>query len=513
MKRRSLIKYLFPAIVLYIIIIFIYYTLYLNTIDIIKSEYSAKSQLIEKSIANEIKYTEALSQIVDKDVTSSMKNYSEELINMYQGESNILSWDLEILKEKFEGLDIYILNEKLEIVKSTVEDEIGLNFNDYPSFSKTLRNRLNGNEFKSDSVKSLLNAELRKYSYMPTPDNKFLIELGLNVSKKYPIMGNLDVISLSRKLKEEYPFIRDIRVYKYNKDKENSIELDSSTNISLNNMVALNKNENENVKKALETNHIQEQIIKDGKNSYTFKYIPYISELEDNEVKWWGAHVVEVSYDDKILNSNINHQKNLFIKSILILSLLYLTSTFLILYVIKKNRDIANQDHLTKLANRKKFEEELEVRMKEADKKGSKLAVLFFDLDKFKKVNDTFGHSVGDMVLIEVGRKIRKGIPKGDLASRLGGDEFIALLSNIDSEEQVLEMASEISRIFDKSLDIEGIEIPMKPSIGISIYPNDANTTEQLITKADNAMYEAKAEKIGFKIYKETDNKKDLRAN
>ena len=85
-------------------------------------------------------------------------------------------------------------------------------------------------------------------------------------------------------------------------------------------------------------------------------------------------------------------------------------------------------------------------------------------------------------------KKIKNAIPKGDIASRLGGDEFIASVSNFNSVKEVEEFAIEMSKVFDSPLQIESHEIPMRASIGISIYPDDADTSEQLIVKADDAI-------------------------
>ena len=215
------------------------------------------------------------------------------------------------------------------------------------------------------------------------------------------------------------------------------------------------------------------------------------------------SYVIETLYNDEIVEQDIKVQKNLFLQSMVFISVLYFAFAFVVIYLIQKKHEYSYQDHLTKLANRKRFEEMLDYKILQANKKKQKIAVLFFDLDKFKAINDTYGHSVGDRVLQEVANKIKSKIPKDDIAARLGGDEFTGLISNISSQEQIIEIGETMSDLFNEPLDIDGQEIIMRTSLGISIYPDHGKSLEELILKADSAMYEAKQNKIRYKIYEE----------
>lgn len=158
---------------------------------------------------------------------------------------------------------------------------------------------------------------------------------------------------------------------------------------------------------------------------------------------------------------------------------------------------------MTKLPNRKKLEEVMKYKMLEADRKNSKIAVLFFDLDKFKEINDEYGHSFGDKVLQEVAKKINSQIRKDDIVARIGGDEFAGLISGINSQDEIIEIAERMADVFKEKLNIDSKEIYIKPSIGISIYPDQGKEIEELILKADKAMYEVKENDIRYKIYQE----------
>ena len=164
---------------------------------------------------------------------------------------------------------------------------------------------------------------------------------------------------------------------------------------------------------------------------------------------------------------------------------------------------MAYEDYLTKLPNRNKFEEVTKSKISCPSRKNNRFAILFFDLDKFKKINDTLGHSVGDEVLKQAGERIKSKISKKDILSRFGGDEFAAIFSKFDTQEQIAKLSEDILESFDKPLIIDSHRVFIKPSIGISIYPEHGTTFEELIDKADKAMYEAKQSNIEYKIYDE----------
>lgn len=508
MKRNKLESkvYLIPMILIFIVVVISNYNNYDNTIDIIKSEYESKIKLIEQSIYNETKYTEMISEIVEKDAYSAMEKNSQLLVDEYKRDPNVLDWDLKEMKKQFDNMDIYILDKQLEVIASSIEDEIGLKFDELINFSKILKARLEGDKFESDTINfSIKEGELRKYSYMPTPDNKYLIELSVNIKDIHPELKNLNIVYLSQELIERYRFVEDIRVYKFNTYRQGSHELDTA-NTELTRDKELKQEKDKYVKRALETNQAQEQLFKDENNNlYRYKYIPYTLDHE-GDIAWWKSYVIEVLYNDQSMINKMSKQRKIFLQSITIISILYFGFAFIIIHLIHKNREIAYKDHLTKLPNRKKFEEIMKYKMFEADTRKTKIAVLFFDLDKFKSINDTYGHSFGDEVLKGVANRIKNEIRKEDIVSRLGGDEFTALISGLKLEAEIVEIGKRMSNIFETSLKIGSQEISIKASIGISIYPDHGDTVDQLILKADDAMYEAKVKQLGYKIYDEKAN-------
>ncbi|MGZ9269018.1 MAG: putative bifunctional diguanylate cyclase/phosphodiesterase [Candidatus Binatia bacterium] len=160
---------------------------------------------------------------------------------------------------------------------------------------------------------------------------------------------------------------------------------------------------------------------------------------------------------------------------------------------------LASQDHLTGLANRRMFHESASSELKRARRSRNVYALLFFDLDRFKLTNDTFGHGVGDQLLKAVAARLRGGVRECDLVARLGGDEFVVLLSEVPSEEFVAQLAGrlvqELSSIYP---DLDGHDVETTPSVGIALYPRDGQDLDELLMHADQAMYGAKARGRGF---------------
>ncbi len=166
---------------------------------------------------------------------------------------------------------------------------------------------------------------------------------------------------------------------------------------------------------------------------------------------------------------------------------------------------LAYFDSLTSLPNRRLFTEQLDMLLRLAKRKKETLGLLFLDLDNFKRINDSLGHSAGDFLLREVGRRLSRCIRDSDLVgynvtpestidvSRLGGDEFTVVLNQLSSPEAVTVVARRLLEEIGKPMQIEGHELVVTPSIGIAIAPDDADTVEGLLKAADTAMYHAKA--------------------
>lgn len=153
---------------------------------------------------------------------------------------------------------------------------------------------------------------------------------------------------------------------------------------------------------------------------------------------------------------------------------------------------LAHHDALTGLPNRRMFEQRLAQVLELSRRSGRSCALLFVDLDDFKAINDTRGHAVGDLVLQAVARTIVGAVRQVDTVARLAGDEFTVLCENVDSEGAALQIVTKLQHAFEPPLDIDGEPLAVRASIGLSLFPRDAQDARTLMASADAAMYRIK---------------------
>lgn len=149
-------------------------------------------------------------------------------------------------------------------------------------------------------------------------------------------------------------------------------------------------------------------------------------------------------------------------------------------------------DTLTGLANRASYEQALNQGLAQARRQGWGLAVMFIDVDKFKNINDSHGHEMGDKVLLMVANRLQSFIRDGDMVSRWGGDEFVCLLLEVKDKNDVLCLARKLAVRVAEAVTLSGLTLHIKISIGIALFPADGDTAQLLIKHADTAMYQAK---------------------
>jgi|APTNR8051073442_1049403.scaffolds.fasta_scaffold21384_1 diguanylate cyclase (GGDEF)-like protein/PAS domain S-box-containing protein len=177
----------------------------------------------------------------------------------------------------------------------------------------------------------------------------------------------------------------------------------------------------------------------------------------------------------------------------------------------EKLRHQALHDALTGLPNRTLFCDRLEHALVQTQRSGKPLALLMIDLDRFKEVNDTLGHQVGDLLLCDVGRRLRETVRKGDSVARLGGDEFAVLLPSVADEANAFHLSSRLAQSLSEPLDCNGIVIEVGASVGIALYPDHAGDKETLLKCADVAMYAAKSQHLGITVYSPANDTNSIR--
>ena len=158
----------------------------------------------------------------------------------------------------------------------------------------------------------------------------------------------------------------------------------------------------------------------------------------------------------------------------------------------KELRYLANYDHLTDLPNRSLLLERIKHAMASAKRRNKSIALFYVDLDRFKQVNDSLGHDCGDLLLIEVTRRLFALLRRDDTVARIGGDEFVILLESFKDVSYLGLVAQKIIDVVEKPVLLEGNEVSIGASIGIALYPDDASDSSELLRHADVAMYHAK---------------------
>jgi diguanylate cyclase (GGDEF)-like protein/PAS domain S-box-containing protein len=154
--------------------------------------------------------------------------------------------------------------------------------------------------------------------------------------------------------------------------------------------------------------------------------------------------------------------------------------------------DLANRDALTGLPNVRLFQERFLSTVSISKRKGWKAAIMFIDLDGFKNVNDSFGHEMGDRILQMTADRLLETVRKADTVARIGGDEFLVILTEVNDKAAAANVAGKIVQQLSAPFDLDGNEIRIGASIGIAMYPTHGDNSRDLIRKADNAMYKTK---------------------
>ena len=171
-------------------------------------------------------------------------------------------------------------------------------------------------------------------------------------------------------------------------------------------------------------------------------------------------------------------------------------------------QQIALQDALTGLPNRVSFEQSLDHGLIQAKRHGWGLAVLFIDIDKFKSINNSYGHDLGDQVLLMVANRLKSFVRDEDIVSRWGGDEFVCLLLEVKQEADVAYLAEKIINRIAEAYEFNGTVLSIIASIGIAIYPADGDTSDILFKNADTAMYKAKGTEQRVVLFRELGERK-----
>ncbi|MFO7730963.1 MAG: GGDEF domain-containing protein [Spirochaetia bacterium] len=491
-KILSKLKYII-IVLLAIIMIYIFSTQYINIIEVVKDKFNSQQQLVEKNILQTVDYINNAYKIAEQQLNQEMKEYSEQMIEKYKENPNVMEWDLAELQEHFSDYDIYIVSKDLEIIKTTYKKDLGLDFSNFGSFASVLRDRMAGNEFEVDRLDLSTQAgEIKKYSYMPSPDNQYLFELSVSIDEKFPSFQSLNLFKDATSLTQEYEMVEDIGFYSVEPLNYGVAKLRNSTQPYLNPDVP--EFEEELARQAVIDNTMQRGTKNTEGIQQSYRFFPALISDKKNG-QGWNSYVVGIVYNDQVMQKEMLKHRNLFLVNVILMAVLFVSFITVVAYLLKYFEHQAHHDKLTGLANRKYFVEEFKKLKNKANFNKGTIGVVFIDIDKFKEINDSYGHDTGDEVLKKIASRMENSLKGKDLKSRMGGDEFVVALTDLFSKEKIIEVTNRLIMELKKPLFIDGKEIPISVSAGVSFYPDDSYELETLIKNADSEMYKSKRKK------------------
>ena len=488
-KFLSRFKYIL-IVSLALVMIYIFSTQYKNILRVVEDKYRSQQQLVEKNILQTVSYIDNAYKIAEQQLNQEMREYSEQMVLKYTENPDVMDWDLAELQKRFVGYDIYIVDKDLKIIKTTYEEDLGLDFSKFGSFAAVVRERMAGKEFEVDRIDLSTQAgEIKKYSYMPSPDNQYLFELSVSIEDKYPSFQSLNLFKDAASLTEQYEMVEDIGFYSVEPLHYGVAKLRNSKRPYLNPDVP--EFEEELARQVVIQNAMQRDTRSIEGIQHSYRFFPALISSTESE-DGWNSYVVGIIYNDQVVQKEMTQHWNLFLANILLMTVLFGSFIAVVVYLIRNFEYQAHHDKLTGLANRKYFEEEFNKLTNKADSAGRNIGLVFIDIDKFKEINDNFGHDTGDEVLKSIAFRIENSLKDKDLKARMGGDEFVVALTDLSSKQQIMEVTKRLIAEIKKPLFIGMKEIPVSVSAGVSVYPDESSEIETLLKNADSAMYKAK---------------------
>lgn len=327
-----------------------------------------------------------------------------------------------------------------------------------------------------------MTGELKKFSYMATPDKEYLIELGYDLSGN-EIFTEFNFLKRIEELEDRFPSINEIRVFNLD-----GFQLGGEADVD-----AFAQDRAEAFETAIDTN----ESVEFAGDQTLYRYVNYNAEKAQGIST---SRVVEISYNQDNLKGVLQDVRDEFLIQLFVIIAVTLTIAFVISIWVARPMHLAFHDSLTSLKNRAAF---YDIVPKVLNKGSENLAFIMMDLDNFKSVNDILGHDKGDEVLKQVAECMRSILGQEGHAIRLGGDEFMMVLPNVDEQEVENTAALLIERMqqaFAKDSDLDEIEVTV--SVGIALSPKHGTDIDMLYKKADMALYASKDKgKNQYKVY------------
>jgi diguanylate cyclase (GGDEF)-like protein len=455
------------------------------------SGHQFRIEMAEDKILDSITTLDQVYHLLDNQTTDEMHRNSYEIIQKYSKNPNFTTWDFEQLKNQY-GMDVFVIDDTNTVIHSSFIPDIDLNFNVCCSgFAKLLTERRLHGDFIEDGIDlQQVTGELKKFSYTPTPDRKYLIELTVSIEKTETFQ-QFDFSTTIDSLEKKYDAINSIRVYTSAgfllgapEDEVYVKEIESQRKSVL--------------RKAIRTKETQEFKELVGNRQLTNRFIPYTAK----EKRGLSTdRVVEIIYNEDEFTALLKSYQKQFLVQLAVIFIASILLSAIIARLVAEPIYLAFHDSLTGLKNRAAFTADLQRRL---SKKDNKNAMILIDLDNFKQVNDTMGHSEGDKILRLAASTIQNATPTKDIAARIGGDEFVVLCSN-KAEVEIRTFTTRLLHEMNNTLlaHPECQKLGVSISVGVAFADNE-DSSATLYEKADRALYKSKREgKNQFNLYNE----------
>lgn len=275
---------------------------YVSTSRNLQSEKAETEHLVERNILSEIEGSDTAYQIIEAALEEKMEQYMDVLQKKYKEDPKVENWDLQKLKKEFEGFEIFILNADYVITYSSREADLGLDFKEFEGFKELLDRRMDSGEFEADRLEiSLATNQAEKFSYMGTPDKKYMFDIGANDEQFSELVEELDLKTKIDALIEDQDYVNDITLYAVqdNGVPEHALNKFDEDNAAL----PIEKDLQKIGEEVILTNTVKEEKKKIDNASHLFRFIPI--QEQDNEGSYKQSRLLVIDYDEDIFNSVI----------------------------------------------------------------------------------------------------------------------------------------------------------------------------------------------------------------
>lgn len=480
LRLKLVLSLLAYSLILITVIFYANQQVLINNVD---EQVTQSNELIEHHILENMRAVDNAHYYFDTSLTETMQHELSKLREYYKSNPSVDTWDVEQLSEHHD-MDIYILNNENKVIKTTFLPDIGLNFSECcSSFAKLLDERRLSGEFYSDGIDvSTTTGQLRKFSYLGTPDGKYLLELGV-ILEEVPVFKTFNFGGTAAALKKTYGDLIEVQTIN-----SGGIFLDDSTGkrLTIEDMSAKFR---KYFAEARQSMKVTEYVVElEGGYKETHRFLPYEAEAERGEST---RRIIYVKYGNF---SELAAKEAIFQQQIKLIILALLTTVVLLLVISKlleKTMRLATFDTLTGAYNRATYISKMDEVLKK--RKGTP-GLLLIDLDNFKQANDQFGHAVGDKVLKDLTKALQGVTGNDGFVVRLGGDEFGVVLEDPDQQELEMKANEILQQVRQYKYDELRADVWhfLSVSIGGALSTDPHELEIDLFIRADEALYDSK---------------------